>query len=92
MGATQAQVEQQTAHCQVDDVFYVTRKAWNVVVWFLDVAHLMKYSGKACLGLDVLSVEADARMSKRNVCPNDFKLLTCMGIEAAHCINNKRQS
>ena len=68
--------------------FGVFPKNWPVVVWFVQVADLMRYrTDGACLGLDLPQVESDAKLSERCFTSTHYNGLRIMSKAAARALN-----
>jgi hypothetical protein len=68
--------------------FEVFPQNWPVVTWFIEVSDLMRYrSDGACLGLDLLQVESDAKLSNKSFTQAHYNGLRIMSKAAARALN-----
>lgn len=65
---------------------------WSIVAWFNEVCDLMRYraSDGACLGLDLVQINAESEMGKREYTKNHFSGLRVMSKAAARAINKHK--
>lgn len=61
----------------------------NVVSIWLSVPGFLKFNGAVCLGMDVLAVEADMRLSGIEISPADYQKLKLIGRTLTEELNER---
>lgn len=76
---------------QKDQRIEVLPMNWSVVCWFAEVCDLLKYRAidGMCLGLDLLQIESEARLSERAFHKSDFVGLRVMSRSVAQTLAAK---
>lgn len=64
---------------------------WAALEWWLAVDDLLRFEQGIPLGLDVVAVEAEARLSGRETTPAMFGQLRLLAREAVSELNRRRQ-
>lgn len=62
---------------------------WPIVLWFAEVADLLRWNGRKCLGLDVTAVKHDADLSGRQVKPDTYRQLRTFARTVAEELNSR---
>lgn len=61
----------------------------SALVWWCQVAELMRWQGRVCEGLDIVAVKADAEMAERQYSKDDYLKLRLIATTVTHIFNEQ---
>jgi len=88
-GAPKEVIEKQRLNANSDTVIEVLNVCYPAVEWFFQVYDLLRWNQHFCLGLDVVAVEADARMRGLEINPKDYQHLRTLTAYYSDVINEE---
>ena len=88
-GAPKELIEKQRIHAASSDEIEVLNSCYPAVEWFFQVYDLLRWNQHFCLGLDVVAVEADARMRGIEINPSDYQNLRTLTAYYSDAINEE---
>ncbi|WP_417656191.1 hypothetical protein [Pseudidiomarina aestuarii] len=89
-GAPVELIEQQRLNYTEAAVIEILEVCHPALEWFFQVYDLLRWNQHFCLGLDVVAVEADARMRGINIDKDDYQRLRTLVEHYSQAINEER--
>lgn len=90
-GAPSDVIERQRQKHQSGTTIEILKSNYAALMWFFQVYDLLRWNQHYCLGLDVVAVEADARMRGVEVNKNDYQRLRTLVDYYSQAINEDKE-